>query len=258
MPASSRKRNKGKDRKAKKEETKRLNTRNLWLNWTRNGECDHGCAVKVPDDHPVMSFLDLLFTNVRDNMELFENSGDTLQKYPEVWTNDTSLDMAINILTNIGTNMLLSSDVSIGKSMYIANIIVLLEHYAGEENIRFTLYNPIVARKMRSLDPVVSSGRRDALKFYRKRLSCKCLKKLHLEARKLPKTAKCHSCQKECGRSALSICSRCTIYQYCSRECQVADRPEHKAYCDLLLSFNQDGRDELHECGADQRTINSC
>ena len=35
MPASSRKRNKGKDRKAKKEESKRIEMYNDWQSWAR-------------------------------------------------------------------------------------------------------------------------------------------------------------------------------------------------------------------------------
>jgi len=54
MPASSRKRNKGKERKAKKEENERLMVRNEWQRWTMNSGCDH-YKVKIPDDHPVLN-----------------------------------------------------------------------------------------------------------------------------------------------------------------------------------------------------------
>ena len=87
-------------------------------------------------------------------------------------------------------------------------------------------------RDFQDLQPDVSSGRRDCLKFYRKRTMCKCLKKMHLEARKtLPKLGKCWHCKKEVERSALSLCSICKVMQYCSRECQVADWPVHERIC---------------------------
>ena len=73
----------------------------------------------------------------------------------------------------------------------------------------------------------------DALKFFRKRTSCSCLKDMHLEARKtLPKTGICYHCKERKERTLLMVCSRCRITQYCSRECQIADWSRHKVYCD--------------------------
>ena len=91
--------------------------------------------------------------------------------------------------------------------------------------------------KWRDLQLSGGSGRRDALKFYRKRISaCKCLKQVHLETRKkVPKTSQCYHCGKETERVLLSLCSRCMIDQYCSRECQVAAWPEHKRNCDMYV-----------------------
>ena len=80
MPASSRKRNKGKERKAKKEETEKVMIRNLWCTWTNR--CDHGCTVDIPDDHPVSNFMDLLFTKIRYNMNyMFTNTREALQEH---------------------------------------------------------------------------------------------------------------------------------------------------------------------------------
>jgi len=66
MPASSRKRNKGKDRKAKKEESKRVTLYNTWQKWAcgdmgRNRisiQCNHGVDTTIPDiSHPISSFI---------------------------------------------------------------------------------------------------------------------------------------------------------------------------------------------------------
>ena len=86
-----------------------------------------------------------------------------------------------------------------------------------------------------------SSSRRDALKFYRKRIMCKCLKKMHLEARKsTPKMGNCCGCGKEMERVLLSVCSRCMVMHYCTRECQIADLPGHRKECDALsFTFNR-------------------
>ena len=77
---------------------------------------------------------------------------------------------------------------------------------------------------------------RDLLKFYRKRMTCSCLKKMHLEARKAyPKVGACDHCRVVQDRSLLMVCSRCMIAPYCSRECQVAASPRHKTDCDIFV-----------------------
>ena len=64
MPAASRKRNKGKDRKAKqiakKEENERVDANRYWRSWCASNQwCDHGCAM-TSNSHPVTSFMDQL------------------------------------------------------------------------------------------------------------------------------------------------------------------------------------------------------
>ena len=87
------------------------------------------------------------------------------------------------------------------------------------------------AVKMREL---YRSSRRDVLKYYRKRTICKCLKRMHLEARKAcPKMGTCNGCLEEKERALLMVCSRCGVGQYCSRACQVSDWSNHRRYCDL-------------------------
>ena len=77
MPASSRKRNKGKDRKAKKEESKRIEMYNDWQNWARGKSiilnvagvfqrvelCNHGFGTVLPEEsHPVSRFISDYFS----------------------------------------------------------------------------------------------------------------------------------------------------------------------------------------------------
>ena len=240
MPTSSRKRNKGKDRKAKKEAKKeddeRLRVRDLWQRWTFN-TCDHGCTLKVPDYHPVLRFMDLLFSNIWDNMDLFSNMRGTLQKCTEVWSNDVHRKLALDILTNIGTNKILIDDSAVTRNaLYIANAIIILEQYYVGEDISSIINNPSIAKKMRDLHPVGTGKRRDGLKFYRKRTSCKCLKKIHLEARKTTyKTDTCITCGTEKRRELVAVCSRCMVNPYCSRKCQVANWPMHRIECNRYV-----------------------
>ena len=86
------------------------------------------------------------------------------------------------------------------------------------------------------VDLTLSNTDRDLLKFYRKRMNCKCLKRMHLEARKTqPKLGACHHCNEIKERSLLMVCSRCMIDHYCSKECQVSALPVHREDCDKFV-----------------------
>lgn len=124
--------------------------------------------------------------------------------------------------------------------------ITILENYDEELDYDSNSINPIVAVKSRdlqcggiatkyiSLDCAITSPRvnRDLLKFFRKRITCSCLKKAHLEARKThPKMGACGHCNEIKERSLLMVCSTCMLDQYCSRDCQIAASPMHRDAC---------------------------
>jgi len=249
MPPSSRKRNKGKERKAKqlakKEETDRAAWRRFWIGWATKTTCNHGYEIVIPaDEHPVSSFMDQFYINLlHKGMTVSANLNDTFETHAQIWNNESYRELAIGIMIRIGSNLLLTGDKSVEHALCVAQSIVLLEHYNGTAagDIDSVINKRMVAPKIRDLHVGNSSSRRDALKFYRKRISCKCLKKMHLEARKtMPKTGKCEHCKQEKERVSLSICSRCMIDQYCSRECQVAHWPVHKTYCDHYFEQSYD------------------
>jgi len=123
----------------------------------------------------------------------------------------------------------------------MAKTIIVLEHHDSSEG--FTLGSSVLDHsalvKKREIDSDVSSVRRDVLKFYRKRISCKCLKRMQLDARKtISKMGRCFNCKIEKERVNLSVCSKCMVTQYCSRECQVARWPGHKMVCDKRYQYN--------------------
>ena len=218
-------------------------------------ECDHGCDVMVSDDHPVSSFMDQFFVNSKHKrMTVIDNMREIFKSHPKIWNNEDYRKLVLAILARIGTNILLLKTSEMSLATYAAQSIVVLENYDGSNDIDLVMSSPIIRTKWRALNPGVSSCRRDTLKFYRKRTTCKCLKKMHLEARKTtPKLGLCWGCEKEMERTALSVCSRCMIEKYCSRECQLADWQDHKKqHCDnyvraheLLVDEEQIGRTEV-------------
>lgn len=249
MPSKSRKRNKGQERKAKKEAIKAqktsansmkltANSMLLWRGLLMGNQCHHrGLSHDgIRSDHPVSHFMDDLFTSFLGKQSphsMIMNLNDTYGTHQEVWNNEKYSKLAIDILVCLGTNLLLANDNNTGIALCIAHITVMIEQHGvlGATDFVSVYHNRTVASKIRDLDTIVNS-RRDALKFYRKRVSCKCLKRLHLDARKfLPKSGQCFHCEKKVERVSLSVCSRCMVMQYCSRECQVANWPDHKGPC---------------------------
>jgi len=246
MPPSSRKRNKGKERKVKKEADKaeaiRVDSHEFWRSFCSSTEgCDHGCDVVISDDHPISDFMDQFYINLRNKGLVADALRELFVTHRHVWNNESYMKIVLDLLIHIGTNELLceGSDLS-GSALCVAQSIITLEHYDGTDfdSVRDKF---IVSSKWRDLS-INSSERRDALKFFRKRTTCKCLKKMHLEARKqLPKVGQCMNCKVEKERVSLSVCSRCMVEQYCSKECQIANWPAHKEDCDAYVKASRKG-----------------
>ena len=262
---TSRKKIKGKDRKAKqakqeaeKIEKARVKARCEWVGWAseevfqcsaynssgRGIVCDHGFSDLIPDEdnHPVCAFMDAFFMDYLGCVKIgvSEFLYNTYKKHPQVWENDNHRRLARDLSISIGTNMILCQETG---PRYIALISVVLENYDRTSDINTIINSPGVALKLRDLYCRGNTAKRDVLKFYRKRTSCSCLKKMHLEARKdIQKLGDCFHCQKLKERTELMVCSRCRVAQYCSRECQVSAWPKHKeGECDHFVCARKKG-----------------
>ena len=123
----SRKKNKGKERKAKKAELeaekakleaerieREMGTiRKKCYGWARGDgqliQCNHGCDVMTPDedDHPVTNFIDgLLMYDAKNSNNMHVGFvgfylRDTFTTYQEVWDNERYREMAVNIFTAV-------------------------------------------------------------------------------------------------------------------------------------------------------------
>ena len=128
----------------------------------------------------------------------------------------------------------------LGMPIDIAYFVMVIENYVGSGDLHTTMRSRVVASKYRDLGCGGSGSVRDVLKIFCKRVSCSCLKKMHLEAKKtLPKVGACDNCGKIKDRALLSVCSKCRVCHYCSRECQLAEWPRHKHMCDIMCEAHQ-------------------
>ena len=251
----SRKRNKGKERKAKKAEKAANEAEIAWRRWAHgkdenDNKCDHGYGVTIPDvlDHPIFSFMQsFMEMNLEgiDGVYILLECNSLLDGHPEIWNNKSHREMAMKILLRIGTNMILFNNKRSPTpyitfaSRIIAILIKILENY--DEKITDMEDLPYIRSIATNPNLHAHAGNlRDLLKFYSKRITCSCLKKMYSDARKtLPKQGSCYNCNEVKERTLLYVCSRCRINQYCSRECQVEHWPTHQTFCDCHIDVNK-------------------
>jgi len=156
MPASSRKRNKGKDRKAKqlakKEDNERADARDFWRRFCGIIQCHHGCDSSIISDHPVSSFMDQFIINAQiKEMTVHQNLTNLFKSHTNIWNNQSYRKLGINILINIGVNLILNGDESIDGAICTAKSILVLERYVGTNDIGSVFDSRVVRSKSRDL-----------------------------------------------------------------------------------------------------------
>ena len=237
----SRKRNKGKERRAKREEAKGAWWRGLAIGGCCESEasCGHGCIAIPSPGHAVSVFMNTYNTAHDGAISFFTGLENTFKC--DVWNSAQHRQMAIDILLSMGTNIILTGNGNGGGCLVegrgIALAILLLDCYDGESSFEH-LQDVTRMKLLRSMPR--GCNEREVLKFFSKRLTCSCLKEKYKEARKiLPKFGKCWHCEKMKDRSSLATCGRCKVHTYCSRECQVAHWPHHEESCDVYVDIRQ-------------------
>ena len=79
---------------------------------------------------------------------------------------------------------------------------------------------------------VMNGCYRSLVKFFMKRVPCKCLDEMYSKLKLLtPKMSDCVSCNQRKKRTELYICTGCERVQYCSKACQTAHVSMHKEHC---------------------------
>jgi len=256
MPPS-RKRNKGRERKARQIESRLSSSAQTWEEWfewsQKNDKVDcsnHGNDIKWPSrNSPQYSFLESLISRKVATGNVLQRLSQSLANHSELWKEETHRHAAIEILTNIITNRLLFEDqfnTQVSKKFFMHNcflctVLLVLEKYDGGDDIHSTFYQSNgVASKVRDLNPI-GSNQRDVLKFMSRRVKCSCLKKPNAVARRTySKVGTCGGCSQVIERSSLLLCGGCKIDQYCSKQCQIkAWSDYHKADCNEFIAFKK-------------------
>ena len=262
----SRKREKGKARKAKAAERHWKEVeRYHWKGWTTVSSCNHN-AICPADDHPVYKFIDELFVQtgsggakkLHTNKD-FEDScrglwtlktwvKKSFTNHSYVWNDTDHRKMARNILLSIGTNIILKGG-SVCAAQELANAVSLLEKFVcvdDDSEIIATStdkdcsVNLTVCSAAPTIRDLVGGKDRTVIRFFHKRISCDCLKVKYAQSKRLSqKVGVCNSCAKSFDLESLKVCGVCRIGQYCCVECQSQAWKDHKNEC-KFFNLGQD------------------
>ena len=242
----SRKRNKGKERRAKKE----LMAGVWWRSWASgdcNGnkaDCNHGCLALPPPEHAVSKLMNTFEETLKRQTHCIVATETAFRMHPKLLKDDEHRQMALSVFLSLGTNQILHKEYGNdeGRQRLVWEIslaISILDCYDGRGSD--FVY---AAQCAQANHPVLANncGTRDVLKYYSKSLPCSCLKETYKQARKTcPKMGRCTSshCRQEKDRSSMWVCGRCKSCFYCSRECQLAGWQDHKEDCYVFADIRK-------------------
>lgn len=261
MMMPSRKRNKGRARKAnnadigsaKKDSssgggpknndvelmTKMFSSTKMMMVDDEKKECNHGCCQPVPSccRKLLEKFPDLEKVNIEtgvwpDPTKMVVGVVEAFDAIcPEVLSDKNLLEMTKYFLISEGTDILaFRPPAETLVTLYrIASGVLMLENNGSSMNSH-------VIKHYEAHMKLMHGGERELIRFYSKRIPCSCLKELYARFRSVPKMAICSHCWEPKERSALRVCSQCKLFQYCSRECQVASWSTHKERCAFIAA----------------------
>ena len=238
MPAS-RKRIKGKERKAKANAL----LDNLSLQLLKNGKCNHGLPLDIQDNNPCLSVIKKVENGLSMQIRSGKRAFDSYTSlFIALYVEDPHFESEMNIQVRDNTERLKACFISLAteyllrgndKDIIIAEglAIAIVNINQVEEGSSAT-FNKMMSIS-RDLD---EGGKRTVTRFINKRIECDCLEQKHEQSKKLPSLGKCENCRKQMERSKLFACNGCKVgthnlAQYCSTRCQSQHWPKHKKRC---------------------------
>jgi hypothetical protein len=200
--------------------------------------CSHGFTPsEFPEEHVCKDFI-RTFLDVHANAAKYDSDKPalnvayfvTLKRYPEVWNDSPKLEFISSYFVWRATNLILQQEYDVDKARFNAANASYFEQYAAIASeqaftVRIAKYNELCGADEHTL-----------VSYLKHRITCSCLEKKYKEVKSIKKMGKC--CNQLCSlpnrhveRSAIMHCTRCRCAYYCSRDCQVADWPNHKECC---------------------------
>ena len=229
----SRKRAKGKARKAKARES------NCNLSLHKDSVCRHGCDIISKDDvcYKFVKQVEVEMNAVYDWLQLdkfFLNMyfNETVRQmkeskeYSMIWESDDeeTQQKLQSLFINLGTNLLLRNRV---RSSQMANVVIA---FALTSSYNFDYWDALKSSQ-RIIRNAEDGLVRDSAKFFNKRTPCQCLKKMYLRERSATRLSACSFCSSSKDRRQMYLCAGCLYHHYCNVECQAGHWSDHKSFC---------------------------
>lgn len=151
-------------------------------------------------------------------------------KYAVVWKDEDKLELVISCFLFVATRHVLN-----GITQQ-ASVNVCIANYL-EQHVACTFRHTQSVIAGPKISELLDADIHTVVSYLRKRIPCSCLDKKYQEVKNIKKMGEC--CNPRCSlpenrveRSKMLCCTRCRQVNYCSRECQKAAWPTHKANCD--------------------------
>ena len=207
-------------------------------NPTKN--CNHGCSLaNIP---PICrEFIKTFFdtwkvAHATDDNRITSNftaMRRTFEKYPDVWDSGSTLLAPMkSILVAYAVDAILyqrnkSTSEYVGYCPGFAGLILAFEGFCCG------VFEGIAAAT--KCEYIFHGGDRAVVKYLSKHSTCGCLKPIWAELKKTqPKISVCDYCKKSPAVSNVIVCSKCEVYEYCSKECQNDARSTHRYRCQIF------------------------
>jgi len=158
------------------------------------------------------------------------------EKYPEVWRDSSKMKQIMSFFLFNATHHVLEGRIA-SDARFLASFACYFQEYVTVhiDKQKATAKSTKGAELLRCEHTLV--------RYLKKKIPCNCLDKKYEEVKSVTKMGLCRNdnCSlpnRMVERSKMLYCTRCRDANYCSRECQKADWPVHKEYCDQLVDLN--------------------
>ena len=203
-------------------------------------KCDHGRPTLAEGDACKLFMSEfersLVLPNDNKAICIYNCAYEALQSaadYSHIQINGYDVEQASDCLFALGADFLLEAvhtrqEGPLLKAYAVAVAIVLCENSSHAlQQDQIGAY-PVICKRIGDL---TGGGSRETVSFFAKRLDCSCLKEMYKHVKGEKKTAICCHCHQTKERKTLMLCSECKIAQYCSAKCQKDHWPKHKNHC---------------------------
>eukprot|EP00984_Skeletonema_dohrnii_P021526 scaffold10783_cov133-Skeletonema_dohrnii-CCMP3373.AAC.3 len=154
----------------------------------------------------------------------------TWEKFITVWESPAKMTSATSFYLANATQCVLNGNTEFGHCY--ATYAACLEQWMA-----CTVHKSQAAMDVYKILEIHIGDMHTLVSYLRRRIPCCCLDETYVKFRSTKKIGLCRNpdCPLPNGqtkRSAMLQCTRCRLANYCSRECQVKEWPNHKRWCD--------------------------